>query len=137
LNVTQLFVDQKARQAILLLNAARVRATYESTLSGLASVVRRVQVNHLVKPLPRVRAVAYLLRSETERRAARLASELLTRFEAEPRSQESSRQLQLTYQACCGIFPREAAALRRVLEADRLAAGGTEPASPTGPRRRE
>jgi hypothetical protein len=137
LNVTQLFVEQKARQAILLLNAARVRATYENTLAGLALVVRRVQVNHLVKPLARVRAVANLLRSETERRAARLASELLTRFEAEPRSQESSQQLQLTYQACCGIFPREAAALRRVLETDRLAAGGTEPATPTSPRRRE
>ena len=118
MKVTQLFVDQKARQAILLLNAARVRATYESTLSGLALVVRRAQVNHLVKPLARVRAVAHLLRSETERRAARLASELLTRLEAEPRSQESSQQLQETYQACCGIFPREAAALRRVLEAD-------------------
>jgi hypothetical protein len=128
LNATRLFVEQKARQAILLLNAARVRATYESTLSGLALVVRRVQVNHLVKPLPRVRAVAFLLRSETERRAARLAHELLTRFEAEPRSQESSQQLHKTYQACCGIFPREAAALRRVLEADRVAAGGTEPA---------
>ena len=128
LNVTQTFVDQKARQAILVLNAARVRATYETTLSGLALVVRRVQVNHLVKPLARVRAVAYLLRSETERRAARLASELLTRLEAEPRSQESSQQLRKTYQACCGIFPREAAALRRVLEADRVAAGGTEPA---------
>jgi hypothetical protein len=128
LKVTQLFVDQKARQAILLLNAARVRATYESTLSGLALVVRRVQVNHLVKPLPRVRAVAFLLRSETERRAARLASELLTRFAAEPRSQESSQLLHKTYLACCGIFPREAAALRRVLEADRVAAGATEPA---------
>ena len=128
MNATRLFVDQKARQAILLLNAARVRATYESTLSGLAQVVRRVQVNHLDKPLPRVRAVAYLLRAETERRAARLATELLTRFEAEPRSQESSQQLHKTYQACCGIFPREAAALRRVLEADRVAASGTEPA---------
>jgi hypothetical protein len=137
LNVTQLFVDQKARQAIILLNAARVRAAYESTLSGLALVVRRVHVNHLVKPLPRVRAVAYLLRSETERRAARLASELLTRFQAEPRSQESSQQLQLTYQACCGIFPREAAALRRVLEAERVVAGGSEPSSTTCPRRRE
>ena len=135
MNVTRLFVDQKARQAILLLNAARVRATYESTLSGLAQVVRRVQVNHLVKPLPRVRAVAYLLRAETERRAARLAAELLTRFEAEPRSQEGSQQLHKTYQACCGIFPREAAALRRVLEADRVAAGGTEPAPAACPRR--
>jgi len=131
LNVTQQFVDQKARQAIVLLNAARVRATYESTLSGLALVVRRAQVNHLVKPLARVRAVAYLLRSETERRAARLASELLTRFEVEPRSQESSQQLHKAYQACCGIFPREAAALRRVLDAHPLAAGGTEPVPPT------
>jgi hypothetical protein len=131
LNVTQLFVDEKARQAILLLNAARVRATQEHTLSGLALVVRRAQVNHLVKPLARVRAAAHLLRSETERRAARLAIELLTRFEAEPRSQERSQQLHKTYQACCGIFPREAAALRRVLDADRVAAGGAEPASPT------
>jgi hypothetical protein len=131
LNVTQLFVDEKARQAILLLNAARVRATQEHTLSGLALVVRRAQVNHLVKPLARVRAVAFLLRSETERRAARLAIELLTRFEAEPRSQERLQQLHKTYQACCGIFPREAAALRRVLDADRVAAGVTEPASPT------
>jgi hypothetical protein len=125
LNVTQLFVDEKARQAILLLNAARVRATQEHTLSGLALVVRRAQVNHLVKPLARVRAVAFLLRSETERRAARLAIELLTRFE------ERLQQLHKTYQACCGIFPREAAALRRVLDADRVAAGVTEPASPT------
>jgi hypothetical protein len=131
LNVTELFVDQKARQAIVLLNAARARATQERTLLGLALVVRRAQVNHLVKPLARVRAVAHLLRSETERRAALLAIELLTRFEAEPRSQESSQQLHKTYQACCGIFPREAAALLRVLETDRVAAGGTAPASPT------
>jgi hypothetical protein len=131
LNATKLFMDEKARQAILLLNAARLHAPHEGTLLGLALMVRRAQVNHLVKPLARVRAVAYLLRSETERRAARLASELLTRFEAEPRSQESSQQLHKTYQACCGIFPREAAALRRVLEADRVAAGGIEPASPT------
>jgi hypothetical protein len=122
LNATKLFMDEKARQAILLLNTARLRAPHEGTLLGLALVVRRAQVNHLVKPLARVRAVAYLLRSETERRAARLASELLTRFEAEPRSQENSQQLHKTYQACCGIFPREAAALRRALEADRVAA---------------
>ena len=108
-----------------------MRATHERTLLGLALVVRRAQVNHLVKPLAPVRAVAFLLRSETERRAARLAIELLARFEAEPRSQECSQQLHKTYQACCGIFPREAAALRRVLEADRVAAGGTEPESPT------
>jgi hypothetical protein len=131
LNATKLFMDEKARQAILLLNAARLRATHERTLFGLALVVRRAQVNHLVKPLARVRAVANLLRSETERRAAPLAVELLTRFEAEPRSQESSQQLRKTYQACVGIFPREAAALRRVLEADRVAAGCTPPASPT------
>src|ERR1700722_17318740 len=130
LNVTELFVDQKARQAIVLLNAARARATQEHTLLGLALVVRRAQVNHLVKPLARVRAVAHLLRSETERRAARLAIELLTSFEAEPRSQESSQQLHETYRACCGIFPREAAALLRVLETDRVAAGGTAPRAP-------
>ena len=41
-----------------------------------------------------------------------------TRFEAEPCSQESSEHLHKTYQACCGIFPREAAALRRALDAD-------------------
>jgi len=131
LNATKLFIDEKARQAILLLNAARLRATHERTLLGLALLVRRARVNHLVKPLARVRAVAYLLRSETERRAAPLAAELLTRFEAEPRSRESSQQLHETYQACCGIFPREAAALRHVLEADRLATGCTTPVSPT------
>jgi len=118
---------EKARQAILLLNAARLRATHERTLLGLALVVRRAQVNHLVKPLTQVRAAAYLLRSETQRCAARLAVELLARFEAEPRSQASSQQLQETYQACCGIFPREAAALRLVLEADRVAAGCATP----------
>jgi hypothetical protein len=131
LNATKLFMDEKARQAILLLHAARLRATHERTLLGLALVVRRAQVNHLVKPLTRVRAVACLLRSETERRAALLAVELLARFEAEPRSQESSQHLHKTYQACCGIFPREAAALRRVLEADRGTTGCTTPASPT------
>ncbi len=123
-------MDEKARQAILLLNAARLRATHERTLLGLALLVRRAQVNHLVKPLAPVRAVAYLLRAETERHAARLAVEMLTRFEAEPCSQESSEQLHKTYQACCGIFPREAAALRRVLDADRVAGGCTTPASP-------
>lgn len=127
-NATQLFVDQKAQQAVVLLNAARLRATHERTLLGLAVVVRRAQVNHLVKPLAQVRAVAHLLRSETERHAARLASELLTSFEAEPRSQESLQRLHQTYQACCGVFPREAAALRRVLEAERVAAGSTNPA---------
>jgi hypothetical protein len=111
-NATQRFVDEKARQAILLLNAARARAKHE-------------QVNHLVKPLPPVRAVAYLLRSEAERCAVRLATELLTRMEREPRSPERSQQLHSTYEACRGIFPREAAALQLVLEADRVAAGGT------------
>ena len=57
-NATKLFMDEKARQAILLLNAARLRATHERTLLGLALVVRRAQVNHLVKPLAPVRAVA-------------------------------------------------------------------------------
>jgi|HubBroStandDraft_5_1064220.scaffolds.fasta_scaffold335361_1 hypothetical protein len=124
-NATQRFVDEKARQAILLLNAARARAKHERTLLGLALVVRRAQVNHLVKPLPPVRAVAYLLRSEAERCAVRLATELLTRMEREPRSPERSQQLHSTYEACRGIFPREAAALQLVLEADRVAAGGT------------
>jgi hypothetical protein len=130
LNATKVFMDEKARQAVLLLNAARLRATHERTLLGLALVVRRAQVNHLVKPLAQVRAAAHLLRSETERHAARLAVELLMRCEAELRSPESSHELQKTYQACCGIFPREAAALWRVLEADRVAAGGPTPASP-------
>jgi hypothetical protein len=129
-NATQRFVDEKARQAIVLLNAARARAKHERTLLGLALVVRRAQVNHLVKPLPQVRAVAHLLRSETERCAARLATELVTRMEGEPRSPESSQQLHSTYEACCGIFPREAAALQRVLEADRVAAGGTITGTP-------
>jgi hypothetical protein len=133
-NATKLFMDEKARQAILLLNAARLRATHERTLLGLALVVRRAQVNHLVKPLAPVRAVACLLRAETERHAARLAVEMLTRFEAEPCSQESSEHLHKTYQACCGIFPREAAALRRALDADRVAAGCTTPASPISQR---
>ena len=48
-------MDEKARQAILLLNAARLRATHERTLLGLALLVRRAQVNHLVKPLAPVR----------------------------------------------------------------------------------
>jgi hypothetical protein len=133
-NATQQFVDEKARQAIVLLNAARARAKHERTLLGLALVVRRAQVNHLVKPLPQVRAATHLLRSETERCAARLAAELVTRMEGESRSPESAQQLHSTYEACCGIFPREAAALQRVLEADRVAAGGTMAGPPKSQR---
>jgi hypothetical protein len=71
-NAAQQFVAQEARQAIALPNAARVRATRGRKLLGLRWVVRRAQVNHLVKPLAHVRVAAHLLRSQMERCAARL-----------------------------------------------------------------
>jgi hypothetical protein len=111
----QLFMVEKTQQAVLALEAARVRAPRERTLLALALLVARVQVNHLVKPVPSVRAAAHRLRSETERRAAQLAAEQVTRYEAEPRSEQSSSELYQTLRACRGVFPREAAVLRRAL----------------------
>jgi len=118
MNANQLFIDQKTREAVLALDAARLRAARERTLLALAQVVTRVQVNHLVKPLPSVRAAAYRLRAETERHAAQLAAEQVTRYQAEPRTPESAHQLYETFRACSRVFPREAAALRRLLEAE-------------------
>ena len=123
MDATKLFIEQKTRQAVLALDAARARAASERTLLALALVVSRVQVNHLVKPLPSVRAAAFRLRSETERHAAQLAAEQLARYQAEPRSQQGAQELYETFRACRGVFPREAAALRRVLDVE---AGGVQ-----------
>jgi hypothetical protein len=118
MNANQLFIDQKTREAVVALDAARLRAARERNLLALAHVVTRVQVNHLVKPLPSVRAAAYRLRAETERHAAQLAAEQVTRYQSEPRSPESAQALYDTFRACCRVFPREAALLRRLLEAE-------------------
>jgi hypothetical protein len=115
---TKLFIDLKTREAVLALDAARLRAAREHSLLSLALVVARVQVNHLVKPLPSVRAAAYRLRTQTERHAAQLLDAQLTRYGAEPDSRERQLELHETIQACCRVFPREAAALRRLLVAD-------------------
>jgi len=56
MSANQPFIDQKTREAVVTLDAARLRAARERTLLALAHVVTRVQVNHLVKPLPSVRA---------------------------------------------------------------------------------
>jgi phosphoglycolate phosphatase-like HAD superfamily hydrolase len=118
MSANQPFIDQKTREAVVTLDAARLRAARERTLLALAHVVTRVQVNHLVKPLPSVRAAAYRLRAETERHAAQLAAEQVTRYQAEPHSPDSTRQLYDTFRACCRVFPREVALLRRLLEAE-------------------
>jgi len=115
---TRLFIEQKMRQAVLALEAARARAAGERSLLGLAHVVSRVQVNHLVKPLPSVRAAAFRLRAETERHAAQLAAMELARYQAEPRSPHGTQELIETFRACRAVFPREAAALRCVLDAE-------------------
>jgi hypothetical protein len=117
-NTSKLFIEQKTREAILALDAARVRAARERTLLALAHVVTRVQVNHLVKPLPGVRAAAYRLRAETERHAAQLAAEQVALSEAGPRSPNSVHEMYETFCACRRVFPREAAVLRRLLESD-------------------
>ena len=118
MDATKLFMEQKARQAVLALDAARARAAGERSLLALALVVSRVQVNHLVKPLPSVRAAAFRLRSQSERHAAQLAAEELGRYQAEPRTPQGLQQLRDTFRACCGVFPREATALRLVLDAE-------------------
>ena len=102
-----------------------MRSANERTLLELALVVSRVQVNPLVKPLPSVRAAMVRLRSQTERHAAQLAAEQVTRYEAEPRSQQSTNELYEAMRACRGVFPREAAMLRRALGAEH--AGGDSP----------
>jgi hypothetical protein len=127
---TQLFIVQKTAQAILALERARMRAQREPTLLALALVVGRVQVNHLVRPLPSVRAAMVRLRSETERHAAQLAAELVARYEADSCSERSAQELRETFRACSGIFPREAAVLRRVLEAKGVGADGGQSARP-------
>jgi hypothetical protein len=99
------------------LEDARMRGAREQTLLALALVVSRVQVNHLVKPVPSVQAAMVRLRSETARHAAKLAADQVIQYESEPRSQASTDILQETMQACRVVFPREAAALRRALDA--------------------
>jgi len=118
MDATKLFIETKTRQAVLALDAARARAAGERSLLALAHVVSRVQVNHLVKPLPSVRAAAFRLRAETERHAAQLAAAQLARYQSEPRSAHATQELHDTCQACRGVFPREAAALRSVLDAE-------------------
>jgi hypothetical protein len=113
MNPTQLFIAQKTEQAIRALEGVRVRAQQQRTLLGLAQVVSRVQVNQLVKPLPSVRAALFRLQAESRRHAALLASEQITRYLAEARSQEGSNLLDETIRACSGVFPLEAALLRR------------------------
>jgi hypothetical protein len=118
MNPTQLFIVQKTQEAIRALEGARVRAAQERTLLGLALVVSRVQVNQLAKPVPSVRAAMFRLHAETQRHAAHLATEQVTRYEAEPRSERSSTALYETMRACTRVFPREAAVLRRALGAE-------------------
>lgn len=123
---TDLFIFQKTQQAMRALEDARMRGARERTLLALAQVVSRVQVNHLVKPVPSVQAAMVRLRSETTRHAAKLAAEQVTQYESEPRSQSSTDILYETMQACRGVFPREAAALRRALNGPESAPDGSE-----------
>jgi hypothetical protein len=113
---TDLFMTQKTQQAMRALEDARMRGAREHTLLALALVVSRVQVNHLVKPVPSVHAAIVRLRSETTRHAAKLAAEQVTQYESEPRTQVSTDILQETMRACRGVFPREAAVLQRALD---------------------
>jgi hypothetical protein len=113
---TDLFIVQKTQQAMRALEDARMRGAREHTLLALALVVSRVQVNHLVKPVPSVQAAMVRLRSETTRHAARLAAEQVTQYESEPRSQVSTDMLNETMRACRGVFPRAAAVLQRALD---------------------
>lgn len=128
MNPTELFIVQKTLQAIGALESARMRGAREHTLLALALVVSRVQVNHLVKAVPSVRAAMVRLRSETERHAAKLAAEEVSRYLAEPHSEKTSIDLNETMRACRGVFPREATVLRRALGIDRVGAG-SEPVS--------
>jgi hypothetical protein len=121
-----LFIVQKTQQAMRALEDARMRGARERTLLALALVVSRVQVNHLVKPVPSVQAAMVRLRSETARHAAKLAAEQVTQYESEPRSQASKDVLHETMQACRGIFPREAAVLQRALNSPTPARNGSE-----------
>ena len=116
MNPTDLFKAQKTQQAMRALEDARMRAARERTLHALALVVSRVQVNHLVKPVPSVQAAMVRLRSETTRHAAKLAAEQVTQYECEPRCQANTAIMYETMRACRGVFPREAAVLRRALD---------------------
>jgi hypothetical protein len=112
MNPTQLFMAQKTQQAMRALEGARTRAQQERTLLGLALVVSRVQVNQLVRSVPSVRAAMFRLQAQAQRHAARLASEQVTRYRTEPRSEGSSNTLYETIRACGAVFPREAALMR-------------------------
>jgi len=79
---TDLFIVQKTQQAMRALEDARMRGAREHTLLALALVVSRVQVNHLVKPVPSVQAAMVRLRSETARHAAKLAAEQVIQYES-------------------------------------------------------
>jgi hypothetical protein len=127
---TDVFITQKTQQAIRALDSARMRGAHERTLRELALIVSRVQVNPLVKPLPSVRAAMVRLRSETDRHAAQLAAEQVTRYETEPRSQHSTDELYETMRACSGVFPRVAATLRRALDARQVGTDNTETMPP-------
>jgi hypothetical protein len=118
MNPTQLFIAQKTQQAIRAVEVARLRAPLERTLRNLALLVGRVQVSQLVKPLPSVRAALFRLHAQTQRRAAQLLTEEVSRYQAEP-SAQNSIALYETMRACSSVFPREAAALRRALPAER------------------
>jgi hypothetical protein len=124
MNPNQFYIDQKAQQAILALDAARARAGRERTLMELALVVSRVHVNHLVKPLPPVRAALHRLRAESERRAAQLAAAFVIRHQAEPPSSDNRQLLADTCEACRKVFPREARLLQRLRDE-------TAPTAPT------
>lgn len=116
---------QKTQQAMRVLEDARMRGARERTLLALALVVSRVQVNHLVKPVPSVQAAIVRLRSETTRHAAKLAAEQVMQYESEPRSQSSTDMLYETMQACRGVFPREAAVLRRAINSPEAGPAGS------------
>lgn len=132
MNPTELFVVQKTQEAIRLLEGARVRAPMERTLLALALMVSRVQVNQLAKPVPSVQAAMLRLRTQTQRRAAQLLTAEVTRYEAEPRSEQSLNTLHETMRACTRVFPREAAALRLVLGVELPHPGDTTQAPPDG-----
>jgi hypothetical protein len=90
MNPTDGFINHKIQQAIPSLESARMKGANECTLREKVLVVSRVQVNHLVKPLPNVRAGVVRFRSETDRHASQLIAEQVNRYEAEPRSQQST-----------------------------------------------
>jgi hypothetical protein len=117
---TDVFITQKTQQAIRALESARIKSANERTLRELALIVSRVQVNPLVKPLPSVRAAFVRLRLEAGRHAAHLAVEQITRYETEPRAQQTTNELCEAMHACHGVFPREAAMLRRALDGQQV-----------------